>query len=66
MYDDVACDRDARLRSRERLKEEREKARANRGKFGGVSSARMQGFGSDMGGYGQKAFGSDSGFGGSK
>jgi len=34
------------LDDRERLKEEREKARANRGKYGGVSSEKMQGFGS--------------------
>ena len=43
------------LEDRERLKEEREKARANRGKFGGVSSQKMQGFGGGGG------FGSDSG-----
>jgi len=34
------------LNDRERLLEEREKARQNRGKFGGVSSQKMQGFGS--------------------
>ena len=49
------------LDDRERLKEEREKARANRGKYGGVSSQRMQGFGSG-GGFGND---SSSGFGGS-
>ena len=49
------------LNDRERLKEEREKARANRGKYGGVSSQRMQGFGSG-GGFGND---SNSGFGGS-
>ena len=49
------------LDDRERLKEEREKARANRGKYGGVSSQRMQGFGSG-GGFGND---SNSGFGGS-
>ena len=34
------------LNDRERLLDEREKARQNRGKFGGVSSQKMQGFGS--------------------
>ena len=37
------------VNDRERLKEEREKARANRGKYGGVSSEK--GFGSNGGGY---------------
>ena len=39
------------LNDRDRLKEEREKARQNRGKYGGVSAGKMQGFGSE-GGFG--------------
>ena len=47
------------LDDRERLKEERDKARQNRGKFGGVSSG--GGMRSGGGGGGMQGFGSDSG-----